>query len=142
MFRWLLAWLAACLVTYTIGSVFMTQVVLADVTAFGVDVDPGARVRMTLEDLAGLAGSYLPLVAVALLVAFVVATALARRWPAAWRGLCLAAGASSIGALLGIMTAVFGMNPLAGATGAVGLTLQMLAGLFGGGAFAAIGRRQ
>ena len=135
MFRWLFAWLTASLVTYMTGSVFMTQVVLGDVASFGVDIDLAARLRTTVADLAGLAASYLPLVAVALLVAFLVATALRRLLSIAWRPLCLVAGASSIGALLGIMSAVFGMNPLAGATGAGGLSLQMLAGLAGGGVF-------
>jgi hypothetical protein len=135
MFRWLFAWLAASVVTYATGSVLMTQVVLGDVASFGIDVDLAARLRTTAADLAGLAGSYLPLVAVALLVAFLVATALRRLLPVAWRPLCLVAGATSVGALLGIMSAVFGMNPLAGAAGAGGLSLQMLAGLAGGGVF-------
>lgn len=132
MLRWLLAWLIASVATYLAGSVLMTQVVLGSLARFDIPVDIGARASMTLFDIGGLASSYLPLVAIALLLGFLVAALLARVKPGWRQGLYLLAGASSVGTMIGIMTLTFGMNPLAGARGAVGVGLQMLAGLLGG----------
>lgn len=135
MLRWLLAWIFSSIVTYALGSALMTQVVLRSLARFDVPVDLGARVSMTLFDIGGLASSYLPLIAIALLLGFLVA-ALISRWRPAWRqALYLLAGSSAVGTMIGIMTLTFGMNPLAGARGIAGVGLQMLAGLVGGFVF-------
>ncbi len=132
MFRWIGGWLAASLATYVTGSVMMTQVVLAKVGSFGVAVDLPARATMTLADIGGLASSYLPLIAIAMAVAMLIASLLGRLIPTRRPALILLAGLTAPPALIAIMTLTFGMNPLAGAAGAAGLSLQALAGLSGG----------
>ncbi len=132
MFRWIGGWLAAALATYVTGSVMMTQVVLASVGSFGVVVDLPARASMTLADIGGLAGSYLPLIAIAMAVAMLIASLLGRLIPTRRSALILAAGLTAPPALIAIMTLTFGMNPLAGAAGVAGLSLQALAGCAGG----------
>jgi hypothetical protein len=131
MIRRLGAWLLAALATYFLGSLFMSQVVLARIDRFGVDVDLADRLRMTLADLAGLSTSYLPLIAVAVGIAMLVAALLGRFLPEQRRGLYLLAGLLAPPALIGIMTVTFGMNPLAGSEGVTGLLLQGLAGIVG-----------
>lgn len=135
MLRWLIGWVVASLVTYALGSALMTQVVLLSLASFGVSVDLGSRLSMTLFDIGALVTSYLPLVAIALLIAFAIASGLSRLKPAWRRPLFLLAGATSVGAMIGIMSLTFGMNPLAGARGFVGFGPQMLAGLAGGWVF-------
>ncbi len=132
MFRWISGWLAASLATYVTGSVMMTQVVLASVGSFGVTVDLPARAAMTLADIGGLASSYLPLIAIAMAVAMLIASLLGRLVPTRRPALILLAGLTAAPALIVIMTLTFGMNPLAGAAGAAGLLLQALAGFAGG----------
>lgn len=135
VFKWLVAWVLASIMTHVLGSALMTQVVLRSLARFDIPVDLGARISMTIFDVGGLASSYLPLVAIALLLGFLVA-ALIARWKPAWRTtLYLLAGASAVGTMLGIMILTFGMNPLAGARGFNGIALQMLAGLFGAWVF-------
>ena len=132
MLRWIGGWLAASLATYVTGSIVMTQVVLADVTRFGVIVDLPARLSMSFADVAGLVTSYLPLIGIAMAVALLIAGLLGRLIPARRSALILLAGVTAPPALIAIMTLTFGMNPLAGAAGVAGLVLQAFAGLAGG----------
>ncbi|MEO1246754.1 MAG: hypothetical protein AAFX56_13825 [Pseudomonadota bacterium] len=135
MRRWLPGWLTAVVLTYIAGSIAMTQLVLYDLSTLGVAVDIRTRVATTLGDLAGLVGSYLPLLAIALGVAFVVAGALGRLLGRSNGFLYLLAGALGVAALLWILELVLGLNPLSGARGRSGFLLQMLAGLCGGYVF-------
>ena len=132
MFRWIGGWLAASLATYLVGSALMTQVVLSNVAGFGVTIDLPSRLTMTAADIGGLVTSYLPLIAIAMAVAMLVAGILGRLIPSRRAALVLLAGLAAPPALVAIMSATFGMNPLAGAAGAVGMLLQALAGLAGG----------
>jgi hypothetical protein len=131
MIRRLGAWLLAALATYLLGSLFMSQLVLARIGRFGVEVELADRLRVTLADFSGLSTSYLPLIAVALGIAILVAALLGRFLPKQRRGLYLLAGLVAPPALIGIMTLTFGMNPLAGSEGVTGLALQGLAGIVG-----------
>ena len=138
MFRWIGGCLAASLSVYLVGSVLMTQVVLANVTGFGVAVDLPSRLSMTLADLGGLSTSYLPLVVIAMVIAMLIATLLGRAIPRRRSVLILLAGLTAPPTLVFVMTLTFGMNPLAGAAGAGGLLLQAVAGLAGGFVFQGI----
>ncbi len=131
MIRRLGAWLVATLTTYVLGSALMTQAVLARTRRFGIEIGLADRLQMTLADLAGLSTSYLPLMAVAVGIALLVAAGLGRLLPERRRALYLLAGLSAPPALIGIMTLTFGMNPLAGSQGIAGLVLQGLAGFIG-----------
>ena len=144
MLRWIGAWLAATLATYALGSVFLTQVVIADLGALGVAVDAGTRLEMTIRDLAGLSTSYLPLVGLAQLIAQLVATGIARALGRFRQPLAIAAGAAAMFCLLLLLQQVLGLNPLSGSRGIAGHALQTAAGTVGGLVFArwAAGRRR
>ena len=110
--------------------------ILNEVAALGLPVSLSARAAATLHDLAGMATTYLPLIAASLLIAFPVAALILRyaRLPRAL-GYALAGGAA-LWALHLIMPAVFGMHPLPATRTALGLALQAGAGVVGGYLFA------
>jgi len=136
MKRRVLSWMAAVLTSFILGSAAMTQVVLSDLASMGVATGLGLRLSTTLGDLMGLSGSYLPLLAVSLLIAFAIAGLLARFADRGRMALYLAAGAAGVGVLLWVLEWVLGLNPLSGARGVDGFLLQVLAGLAGGYVFA------
>lgn len=143
MLRLVAAFLAALAATYLIGSVIATQFVLQEVVALGPAVPWSVRLDTTGRDLVGLAGSYLPLLAVALLLALPVAAGLARLVPAARLAWYLAAGFVAVLALHLIMKAVLGVTGIAATRSLAGLLAQGAAGMIGGALFQALtaGRR-
>ena len=136
MMRRVFSWLAAVAISFFLGSVAMTQVVLGDLASIGVATGMRLRLMTTFGDLFGLSRSYLPLLAVTLFIAFVIAGALVRLLDRGRTALYLAAGAAGVGALLWLLQWVLGLNPLSGARGTGGFLLQVLAGLVGGYVFA------
>ena len=106
------AFVCAVLVTYLAGSALSTQMILHEVSSFGVPVDFATRIGATLHDTAGLAVTYLPIITIALIVAFPV-TALILRFVPGPRALAYAiGGAAALFALHSLMFAVLGMHPL------------------------------
>jgi hypothetical protein len=112
---------------------------------------------MTLQDLQGMAGMFLPMVAFAYLAAF-MAAALVGRWPgglpasltaslpaslvARWRSsLYVLAGATAIVMIHVTLRLAFGLTPVAAARTAGGLVLQALAGGIGGLTYVYLARR-
>ena len=134
------AFVCAVLVTYLAGSALSTQMILHEVSSFGVPVDFATRIGATLHDLAGLAAAYLPIVAVALVVAYPV-TALVLRFVPGPRVLAYAiGGAAALFALHSLMFALLGMHPLPATRTGLGMALQAVAGGIGGCAFACLAR--
>ena len=76
MVRIIVAYLLAVFVAYTLGSIASTQAVLNNLVELGVAVEWTIRLQTTAQDLAGMAGTYL------LIVAF--AFALALPWLCPW----------------------------------------------------------
>ena len=137
MLRWISGWVAASLLAYVLGSALMTQRVLANLAKFDAPaVGIGTRFTMTIADIQGLSASYLPLLGIALLIAFLVATLLNRRLRLPWLPICLAAGGAGVLCLLLLVQQALGLNPLTGTRGVGGHLLQTLAGLAGGWLFA------
>lgn len=134
--RLLAMYLAAVVLTYLLASATATQAVVASLSGMGVEVGAATRLSMTLRDLAGMAGSLLPMVAAGLLVAFPVAALLGRRWPRRRTLLYVLAGAAAMLALHGTLKLVLGITPIAIARSAGGLAVQALAGAIGGWLFA------
>ena len=135
------AFVCAVLVTYLAGSMLSTQMILHEVSSFGVSVDFATRVSATLHDLVGLAVTYLPIIAIALLVAYPV-TALVLRFVPGPRAVAYAiGGAAALFALHSLMFAVLGMHPLPATRSGLGMALQAAAGAIGGWTFARIARR-
>lgn len=130
--------LLAVAVTYVLAVVSASQHVAASLESMGARVDFGTRLAMIGHDLVGMAGSFLPMVAVGFLVAFLVAGFLARRLPL-WRPLLYAlAGGVAIVTVHLALHAAFGITPVAVARTAGGLAVQGLAGAVGGYLYARI----
>ena len=132
------AFACAVLVTYLVASTLSTQMILHEVSSFGMTVDIATRVGATLHDLSGLAVIYLPMIAITLIVAYPV-TALVLRFVPGPRALAYAVGgAAALFALHSLMFAVLGMHPLPATRSGLGMALQAVAGAIGGWAFARI----
>lgn len=128
----LLAWLAAVATAYLLASISATQSVVASLQGMGVAVPFSVRLSMTWNDIVGMAGMLLALVAFALLVAFLV-TALLRRWVRRGAGLLyFLAGVTALVILHLALHAALGVTPVAIARSPGGLAVQGLAGGVGG----------
>ena len=134
-------YLAAVAIAYALASLSATQVVVSRLAAMGVSVGWSERVAMSLQDLAGLAPMFLPMVAFALLVALLCA-ALVCRYLARWRtALYVLAGATALVIIHVTLRLTFGLTPVAAARTAGGLVLQALAGGMGGLTYVYLARR-
>ncbi len=133
--------LASVVVAYGLATITATQSVIARLAGMGVDVTFADRVSMTLHDLAGMAGMFLPIIAFGFLLAFLV-TALLCRWLGAWRAVLypLAGGVALICIHLALNHA-FQITPIAIARSHLGLLIQGLAGAAGGYAYVALLQR-
>ena len=121
------------LLAYVVGSVLGTQVVLSNVESMGLNVTLAMRWSSSLSDVAGLMGSLLPLMAIALLPGWLILDWLSRR-PAmsvapSWYVL---AGAAGIAILHPALTLAFGIDVFAPARTLPGLLGQAVAGGLGG----------
>lgn len=134
-------YLAAVVVSYLIASITATQSVISSLSGMGVNLDFSARIAMTLKDIAGMAGMFLPMVAFGLLVAF-MATALLCRYLQKWRmPLYIIAGATALVCIHLALNLAFGITPVAIARTPAGLMVQGLAGAVGGFVYVYFGRR-
>jgi hypothetical protein len=124
-------YLLAVIVAYLLASFIATQSVVANLAGMGVDVGFSDRVSMTLKDFAGMAGLFLPMVAFALLGAFLISAMLCRWW-APWRiPIYIAAGAAALITIHLTLNLAFGVTPIAVGRTTTGLLLQGLAGAAG-----------
>ena len=121
------------LLAYVVGSMLGTQVVLSNVASMGLNVTLAMRWSSSLSDVAGLMGSLLPLMAIALLPGWLILDWLGRRSTthvaAGWYVL---AGAAGIAILHPALTLAFGIDVFAPARTLPGLLGQALAGGLGG----------
>lgn len=140
--RRLAAWLTAVAAAYLMASVTATQAVVTELDRMGVAVPLGERAAMTGRDILGLAGTFLPMVAFALLVAF-MAAALLCRWLERWQVVLYAlAGAAGLITIHLALNLALGLTPVAIARTHGGLLLQGLAGAVGGLCYILLIRRQ
>jgi hypothetical protein len=139
---WRLAsYLAAVTVGYLLATITATQSVIHELGGMGVPVGLRDRAAMTLQDIRGLAGMFLPMVAFAYLAAFLSA-ALLMRWLARWRtAIYVAAGATALVMIHVTLKLAFGLTPVAVARTAGGLALQAVAGGVGGFTYLYLARR-
>ena len=125
------------LLAYVAGSVLGTQVVLNNVAAMGLDVTLAMRWSSSLSDVAGLAGTLLPLMVIALLPGWLILDWLGRRptmhVAPAWY---ILTGAMAIAVLHPALNWAFGVDVFAPARTMPGLLGQALAGGLGGVAVA------
>ena len=139
------AYLAAVAVAYLLATLTATQAVVSRLEGMGVAVPVSERLAMSLRDIAGMAGMFLPMVAFALLAAFLGAALLCHRlrrylWP--WRLQVYAvAGAAALVTIHLTLNLAFGLHPVAIARTWGGLLLQALAGAAGGLTYLSLARR-
>ena len=131
MIRKLAAYLLAIIVAYLLAAITATQSVIARLGEMGIDVNFADRLSMTLQDIAGMAGMFLPMIAAGFLAAFLL-TALLCRWlgrrPVA---LYILAGAVALITIHLTLNLAFGITPVAIARTMGGLLIQGLAGAVG-----------
>ena len=125
------------LLAYVAGSVLGIQVVLNNVASMGLEVTLAMRWSSSLSDVSGLAGTLLPLMAIALLPGWLILNWLGRRpttpVASAWY---ILTGAMGIAVLHPTLNWVFGVDVFAPARTMPGLLGQALAGGLGGVAVA------
>ena len=132
--RLLLAWLGAAVAASIAASAVSSVFVQNALISIGATMDLKTRLGATLQDLFILQ-ALVPLLAIAFLIAFVVASLSHRSFGGSrviW--FCIA-GATSFFTMLAIMTWVFGMMPIAGARSLSGQISMSLCGAIGGWLF-------
>ena len=138
--RHLLALMTATVSAAVLGSVVQTQASLAALEALGVAIPLALRAATTVDDLIGFAPTYGALLLPGFVVAFLVAAWLARRWPARRATLFALAGAAAVATALVSMRVALGLQPVAAARDALGLSALALGGAIGGALYARVTR--
>ncbi len=135
------AFVVGALAAYLPGAFISTQMVLNRTADLGIPVSMGMRLELAGLDLVGMAPTYLPLLAVALMIGLAVSR-FALRFVRLAHGVgYMIGGASAILTLHLILVAVFEMHPLPATRSALGLMAQTLTGALGGLAFFAASRK-
>ncbi len=136
--RWIAALLLAAVGTYVLAVIANAQFVIA---AHNVPVSFDDRMNMTAFDVSNM-WLYLVIILIALLIGFLIASALKRMLPRLSRIAFPIAGAAAIGATLGLMYWQFQTVPISGARSALGFFSQVVAGAAGGWIFAKFTNRR
>lgn len=132
MLRVLQAIIPAVLLAYALASILATQSTLAAVQAMGLDISAWIRASTTIQDVIGMAPSYLPLILVAFILGLPIAAGLSRWLPGQRALLFTLAGFVAIVALHLLMKAALGITGIAATRTLTGLLLQGFAGAAGG----------
>jgi hypothetical protein len=137
----LAVYLLAVITAYVLASITATQSVISSLSSMGIDVDLATRLSMTVKDLAGMAGSFLPMIAAGYLVAFLV-VGLLLFWRPQWRTpLYLMAGGVALIAIHLTLQLAFSITPVAIGRTVGGLLVQGVAGAVGGYVFSRLMQR-
>ena len=131
LFGVLFAWFLASVATYLCAAAASSHVVIEGVRSVGRAVGFGERMGMIVHDW-GAMYAYLLVILIGFAVAFFVADLVKSLVPALAPIAYPTAGAVAIVAALEIMRAVYGVVPVLGAQDALGLWLQIGAGVIGG----------
>ncbi len=130
--RFVLRYLVATLLCFTLASIAHSQMVLWGLQQQAIVIPPFERLQMTLSDWWGLLPTYGSVIAVGLLIALLVATWLSRK-TGPWGGLVFGlAGAVALLSILLAMQPIMDITLIAGARSHMGLLLQVSAGFIGG----------
>ncbi|XOV81487.1 MAG: hypothetical protein ACFHXK_11440 [bacterium] len=138
-----LAFVLAVITAYVLAVLAYTQLNLANIVEMGLPVSMTDRIGAAGHDLMGMATLYLPIIAVALLLAFGF-TAIVLRWVPQLRTLgYILAGFVGIFAVDFALGALLtgGTHPLAVTRTTIGLLSQCVAGAIGGYVFAVMLRQ-
>lgn len=134
--------LAALAATYVVAVVGYSQINLLNLVDMGVGVDFSMRMQTLQHDLVGMLDLFLPILCVALLVAFPVAGLIIRRVPHLRTIGYVLAGTMGIYAVIVCLGLMMGTNPIAVTRTAAGLFSQVAAGAVGGLVFALVSAKK
>jgi len=130
-----LIYILSVLCTFLLASIVGTQIVLADILSFGIEVSLSDRISATFHDIVGLAPTLSILIGAAFLVAFVVAALCTRFLGGKRMYWYLAAGFTSLPATLMLIKSMMGGTLFAAARTGFGMLLIALCGLAGAWVF-------
>lgn len=137
----LISFLLAGLVAYIIAVLFYTQINLSNLTDLGIDISLSDRLGAASHDLLSMTGMYLPIMLVALLVAFSLAAIVIRFLPNLRILGFVVAGIVGVLALVLFFSSFLGTNPIAVTRSSLGLLSQCGAGGMGGLVYALVSQR-
>ena len=135
MSRNLLGYVAAVIVAYVLGAIFVSQGNIGSVVALGFDITIAQRIEAAVHDIANMVDIYLVLVAVSLLMGLPVAKVLIRVYPNMSFSIYVLSGFLAMIALPVIMNVVLGVSGIAPTRLPLGLFAQGIAGAVGGCVF-------
>ena len=137
----LISFLVAGLVAYVIAVLFYTQINLSNLTDLGIDISFSDRLAAASHDLLSMTGMYLPIMLVALLVAFSLAAIVIRFLPNLRTLGFVLAGMVGVLALVLFFSSFLGTNPIVVTRSSLGLLSQCGAGGIGGLIYALVSQR-
>ena len=137
----LISFLLAGLAAYVIAVLFYTQINLSYLTDLGIDISFSDRLGSASHDLLSMTGMYLPIMLVALLVAFSLAAIVIRFLPNLRILGFVVAGTVGVLALVLFFSSFLGTNPIAVTRSSLGLLSQCGAGGIGGLVYALVSQR-
>ena len=135
MSRNLLGYVAAVIVAYVLGAIFVSQGNIGSVVALGFDITIAQRIEAAGHDIANMMDISLVLVAVSLLMGLPVAKVLIRVYPNMSFSIYVLSGFLAMIALPVIMNVVLGVSGIAPTRLPLGLFAQGIAGAVGGWVF-------
>ncbi|MFT6991253.1 MAG: putative membrane protein YadS [Paraglaciecola sp.] len=124
--------LIAAIFAFVLASVFHSQFVMAELTSVGVNISFNDRLSMSLDDLIGLYPTYGVVIAISLLLGFIVAALLKKRFTTPSSILYFTAGGLSVATALLAMHPILDITFIAGARSTLGFISQCIAGALGG----------
>jgi len=130
-----IAYLIGVISAYLSAVVFLSQFNIASITQMGFEVGMGDRFQTVLHDLLGMTSLYLPLIAVAFLIAFLFTRFVLERFLNSSVLLYSLAGFVALLVLHLALNSVFGIHAIAPTRSTLGLLSQALAGGLGGFVF-------
>lgn len=126
------AYFGSVLFAYIVAAVLVSQFNIARITALGEQVSVAERLQTAQHDLLGMLSSYLPLIAIALLLAFLFTGLVIRRFVDGSAALYALAGFCGLLVVHVSMNGLLGLHAVAPTRTLVGLLCQAGAGALGG----------
>ena len=129
--RIILGYVSAVLAAYLIGCIAISQGNIAAIVGMGFDVTLGQRLETAWHDVLNMTALYLPIIAVAYLIALPVAALVIKRYPDLRRLGFVLGGFVALVAIHLVLKQVFGISGVAPTRTVMGLVLQGIAGALG-----------
>ena len=128
----ILGYLVAVAVTYVLGAIFVSQGNIASVVQMGFEITTSHRIDAMIHDVTHMYDIYLPVIAIAMLIALPVASGIIRFVPDLRLIGYLSAGFVAMIAIHLTLKALLGLTGIAPTRELIGLIAQGVAGSVGG----------